>query len=242
VPIAPLSKQKYPPRLAKAIGRASAPQRDVFQAQGTGPVSVQKSALHHPTQEEESNMSRPKMVAIDASRRHTGFTARSRLATLYGCIIKTSSSGGREMAKPIILFFMLCATAAIGQSQPKIAQLAAFAGAAPVSFKTLASFDGTDGGLPLGSLAQGLDGNFYGTTAWGGTGDGTFFKITPAGKETVLYDFCSQADCVDGIEPIWNPVLAVNGNFYGMTLTGGLANCVAEAAAGHFLKSPPRVS
>jgi uncharacterized repeat protein (TIGR03803 family) len=92
----------------------------------------------------------------------------------------------------------------------------------------------------LGTLAQGLDGNFYGTTAAGGTDDeGNFFKITPAGEETSLYDFCSQAGCADGGEPMGNLVLAVNGNFYGMTLTGALPNCEAGRGCGTLFEITP---
>jgi uncharacterized repeat protein (TIGR03803 family) len=40
------------------------------------------------------------------------------------------------------------------------------------------------------ALLQGSDGNFYGTTAYGGAADwGAVFKITPAGVGTVLYSF-----------------------------------------------------
>ena len=51
---------------------------------------------------------------------------------------------------------------------------------------TLWNFNGTDGDAPQnGSLVQGVDGNFYGTTFQGGTGGlmglGTIFKITPTG-------------------------------------------------------------
>jgi uncharacterized repeat protein (TIGR03803 family) len=48
---------------------------------------------------------------------------------------------------------------------------------------TVHAFDGTDGGVPLGGLVQGTDGNFYGTTSKGGTstncqgGCGTIFKL-----------------------------------------------------------------
>jgi hypothetical protein len=33
---------------------------------------------------------------------------------------------------------------------------------------TFVSFNGTNGQQPLGSVIQGTDGNFYGTTYWGG--------------------------------------------------------------------------
>jgi uncharacterized repeat protein (TIGR03803 family) len=117
-----------------------------------------------------------------------------------------------------------------------------------VSFKTLFNFNGTDGAGPRGSLEQGLDGNFYGTTSGGGPGTGIFcsdggcgtvFKLTPAGKETVLYNFCSQSDCTDGIGPTGNLVLATDGNFYGMTATGGLADCVAGSGCGTLFEITP---
>jgi uncharacterized repeat protein (TIGR03803 family) len=94
------------------------------------------------------------------------------------------------------------------------------------TFTSLASFDGSDGVNPLYvSLVQGIDGNFYGTTEFGGTGgtngEGTVFKITPAGTLTTLYNFCTQANCTDGEEPAAGLVLASNGDFYGTTYGGG---------------------
>jgi hypothetical protein len=46
---------------------------------------------------------------------------------------------------------------------------AATAIAAPAqTFNTLVKFDRANGANPLDGLAQGTDGNFYGTTLWGG--------------------------------------------------------------------------
>jgi uncharacterized repeat protein (TIGR03803 family) len=85
----------------------------------------------------------------------------------------------------------------------------------------------TDGTDPLGGLIQGTDGNFYGTTYGGGAngiGDGTIFKITPAGVLTTLYSFCSQLHCSDGDNPYAWLLQANDGNFYGTTFGGGNFN------------------
>jgi uncharacterized repeat protein (TIGR03803 family) len=83
-------------------------------------------------------------------------------------------------------------------------------------------------------LVEAKDGNFYGTTAAGGThvcktrgqekiGCGTVFRITPNGKLTTLYNFCSQGgnNCTDGITPFAGLVEARDGSFYGTTSGGG---------------------
>jgi len=87
---------------------------------------------------------------------------------------------------------------------------------------TLHSFDNfTDGGIPQVGLAQGSDGNFYGTATQGGAhGSGTVFKITPGGAFSTLYDFCALASCADGATPN-GLIQATNGNFYGTTGGGG---------------------
>ena len=79
----------------------------------------------------------------------------------------------------------------------------------------------TDGGFPSGGLVQATDGNLYGTAEILGThGDGTVFKITPAGKLTTVYGFCSQTNCADGVFPGGELVQGTDGNFYGITLSG----------------------
>ncbi len=95
---------------------------------------------------------------------------------------------------------------------------------------TLHSFNGTDGTNPQG-LVKAADGNFYGTTAAGGSsgncgsyGCGTVFKITPDGTLTTLYNFCSQPNCPDGFGPDSGVIQATDGNFYGTTFWGGRTN------------------
>jgi uncharacterized repeat protein (TIGR03803 family) len=92
---------------------------------------------------------------------------------------------------------------------------------------TLHSFDGTDGLYP-GTLVQGTNGNFYGTTGNGGaSGVGTVFSITPGGTLTTLYNFCSLANCTDGANPAPTQALvqgsdgSADGNFYGTTQDQG---------------------
>jgi len=105
--------------------------------------------------------------------------------------------------------------------------------AAPAqTFKSLVSFDGTNGvGPEYVSLVQGRDGNYYGTTVNGGAyygercsdaGCGTVFKITPGGTLTTVYSFCSLSGCPDGAEPSAGLVLGTDGNFYGTTYGGGV--------------------
>jgi uncharacterized repeat protein (TIGR03803 family) len=50
---------------------------------------------------------------------------------------------------------------------------------------------------------------------------GTVFKITPSGKLTTLYSFCSQSGCMDGDGPVAGLIQATNGDLYGTTVHGG---------------------
>jgi uncharacterized repeat protein (TIGR03803 family) len=78
-------------------------------------------------------------------------------------------------------------------------------------------------------LVQATDGNFYGTTEFGGNdncdsaygGCGTVFRMTPTGELTTLYSFCAQSGCPDGYTPGGALFQATNGNLYGTTTYGG---------------------
>lgn len=104
------------------------------------------------------------------------------------------------------------------------AMLVTLAGArVSLAQRILVNFDGADGEYSTASLVQGLDGNLYGTTYYGGAdGQGTVFKMTPSGALTTLYSFCSQTGCTDGENPQAGLVLGTDGNFYGTTNYGGV--------------------
>src|SRR5229473_4140701 len=79
----------------------------------------------------------------------------------------------------------------------------------------LYSLDGTQGQFPSAGLTLASDGNFYGTTSFGGsTNNGVLFRITPAGVYTVLHDFGGGTD---GGDPLAVPIQASDGNLYGTT-------------------------
>ena len=81
-----------------------------------------------------------------------------------------------------------------------------------------------DGSNPI-ALVLNSDGNFYGTTAYGGAyGEGSVFTISLIGTLTTIYSFCSQIACTDGATPRDGLVLGSDGNFYGTTYYGGLYN------------------
>jgi uncharacterized repeat protein (TIGR03803 family) len=78
-----------------------------------------------------------------------------------------------------------------------------------------------DGEHPYAGLIN-VNGTLYGTTEYGGAnGDGTVFKITTSGKETVLYSFRGKS----GKYPKAG-LLNVNGTLYGTTTGGGAGSCI----------------
>ena len=87
----------------------------------------------------------------------------------------------------------------------------------------------TDGNRPIGILAQGTDGNFYGTTYQGGANNqGTVFKISPAGVYTLLYSFNHSAGNPNDPDlPQAGLTLGSDGNFYGLGSAGGSKNAGA---------------
>ena len=119
-----------------------------------------------------------------------------------------AAAGRRSMR--VIAIFALCAGMNIAVSAQTLS--------------TLHTFSGVDGADPAAPLIQGLDGNIYSTTVFGGINQisfGTVFDIGISGTATTIYSFCSQSGCTDGYQPQGGVVQYTDGNFYGTTGSGG---------------------
>lgn len=87
----------------------------------------------------------------------------------------------------------------------------------------------SDGSRPSGLLVLDAAGNLFGTTEDGGSGShctsisgcGIVFERTAGGKYKVIYDFCSRANCKDGVVPSGGLIMDASGTFFGTTFAGG---------------------
>jgi uncharacterized repeat protein (TIGR03803 family) len=82
--------------------------------------------------------------------------------------------------------------------------------------------NGMDGANPAGALAQGSDGNFYGSAVNGGANHvGVLYRLSPQGALTVLHALTNR---VEGSHPQGGLVAGRDGNFYGTTYQGGASS------------------
>ncbi|HZT43548.1 MAG TPA: choice-of-anchor tandem repeat GloVer-containing protein [Chthonomonadaceae bacterium] len=89
---------------------------------------------------------------------------------------------------------------------------------AQLTASILHNFGVADGDEPYAGLIQGSDGNYYGTTEYGGgAGYGTVFKLTPSGTLTTIHTF----NYSDGSWPQGELAQGSDGTLYGTTDGGG---------------------
>lgn len=164
-------------------------------------------------------------------------TAYGGGATGEGCIFKLSFAG-KKPKESVVYSFTGASDSSTQASAPVMYKSALYlttpgggtAGRGAVLKVTLTgketllySFkDDPDGASPEASLTL-IDNAFYGTTAAGGQGAcggyagcGTIFKVTPGGKEKVLYRFTDVVSKTDGIGP-QAAMIAVGSTLIGTT-------------------------
>jgi uncharacterized repeat protein (TIGR03803 family) len=80
-----------------------------------------------------------------------------------------------------------------------------------------------DGQEPFGTDTLDGNGNLFGVTESGGSGDlGVLYRIDSTGTFTKLHDFCSADDsCPDGYLPLAAPYIDTDGNLFGTAEAGG---------------------
>lgn len=89
-------------------------------------------------------------------------------------------------------------------------------------FELVHSFNSASGLSPQAALTLAKDGNFYGTTCYGGSngGWGTLFRMTPKGMLATLASFGHT----NGAYPQSRLTLGIDGKLYGTTTAGGNTN------------------
>ncbi len=141
---------------------------------------------------------------------------------------------------------LLCAALALegcngaGVPPPAARDAATASGAGASNETVLHSFGGPDGAGATTGLIAGKNGVFYGTTAFGGAGAGTVFKLTPSASgytESVIYSFKGG---LDGSVP--EGMIERHGVFYGVTFVGGDPSGNGGAGWGTIFKLAPAKS
>jgi uncharacterized repeat protein (TIGR03803 family) len=95
---------------------------------------------------------------------------------------------------------------------------------------------GDDGDEPKGGLIS-SNGEFYGTTEYGGTKQrGTVFAVDASGKERILHSFKGAPS--DGAEPVAS-VITAGGKFYGTTSFGGTGTKCGTIGCGTVFELSP---
>ena len=110
------------------------------------------------------------------------------------------------------------------------------------TFITLHTFTGypSDGNTPQARLLRDSAGNLYGTTTLGGAyGAGTIFKLDPAGKETILFNFFKAQNKDYGYWPLGGLIQDQSGNLYGTAGYGGDHTCNQPYGCGTVFKLDP---
>jgi len=176
------------------------------------------------------NALKPRLASTDAHRTDADLGRQAKMKNVSqcanvqeGCTLSADFGVGRKIAIP-------SGRIAMRSKGPRLAVIVAAACVVVVAarstqaqtYKVLRRFAGNDGANPNALLQDG-NGDFYGTTLFGGASqNGTVFKLSKSGKITVLYSFKGGAD---GASPSSGVVQDAQKNFYGTTYFGGDTAC-----------------
>lgn len=87
---------------------------------------------------------------------------------------------------------------------------------------TLATFNGANGAYPYTGLMADANGNLFGTTAWGGSGNwGTVFEVPKTSSGYTPLVSLVSFNWADGVAPFAGLIADANGDLFGTTEGGG---------------------
>ena len=122
----------------------------------------------------------------------------------------------------VLCIGLSAATLALATAVACVVTLATTQSAQAQSYTVIHSFTGgADGGKPGAGLTIDRAGTLYGTTWFGGTGNGVVFKLFRRNSNWVLNPLYSFAGGNDGAIPGARVVFGPDGSLYGTTQTGG---------------------
>jgi uncharacterized repeat protein (TIGR03803 family) len=188
------------------------------------------ATVHNFSSTEGSNPYAPAIQASDGN--YYGVTSTGALG--FGAVYKVTPGGGFTVLYPFDVTHGSTPIAPLIQGTDgnlygttKVGGTFGFGTAFKITtggtLTVMYNFDSTHGADIFSPLVQGTDGNFYGTARDGGNKNngGVVFKLTPAKKLTVLYNFDHTGGIPDGNQPYGGLVQASDGKFYGTTSAGG---------------------
>ncbi len=148
----------------------------------------------------------------------------------------------RPVRSRSVLLLLAMGASLIGQARAAVIRPVhrfAYVGKAPSHYSL--------GSTPYAELLQASDGNFYGTTVYGGAGRcpnrsqggflgcGTIFRMTPAGAVTTLYSFpydTATSQAPNGAFPTAGLIQGSDGLLYGVAQDGGMLGCNGALGCG----------
>jgi uncharacterized repeat protein (TIGR03803 family) len=174
-------------------------------------------------------------VALDGKGNLYGTTSGGG-AYGSGTVFELSPGSGGKWSEKILHSFCKgggrCSDGALPQSTPALDEAGDVYGSSNIAMFQLSPDSASASGWSFqviydsGSynLLPDSAGNLYGEWGPGKYGKGDVFELSSRSgdwKETVLYSFCSQQDCRDGLLPQYGLTWDAAGNLYGVTTQGG---------------------
>jgi uncharacterized repeat protein (TIGR03803 family) len=158
-----------------------------------------------------------------------GESPYSRLLYIGGTLYGTTQYGGNNFADCESIPFFGCGI---------LFSVNARTGAETPVYSFCSQQDCADGASPESGLIA-VNGVLYGVTVQGGESfAGAVFSVNPkTASETVLHSFCSEQECLDGLNPIAG-LVKVGDLLYGATISGGAYWRVSEHGGTIFSVNP----